>query len=115
MEQLCVRELQQLTIEPVDKIEIYQAFHLERGLLAESFAVLTLRPQPLTLDEGQKLGIETALQIAKARELSRGTQSGTKPSAVQLGSSELRSVVQDVFNLGEASFEFLVYNFFSAL
>ena len=77
--------------------------------------MLTLRPQPLTLDEGQKLGIETALQIAKARELSRGTQSGTKPSAVQLGSSELRSVVQDVFNLGEASFEFLVYNFFSAL
>ena len=110
MEQLCVRELQKLPIEPVDKIHIYQAFRLERGLLAESFATLTIRPQPLNLDEGNKLGIETLLQIVKARELSRGSQSGTKPSAVQLNNSELRSVVQDAFGLGEESFDFLVDN-----
>jgi hypothetical protein len=108
VQQLCIREMQKLPIEPVDKIHIYQAFHLDRTLLAESFAKLTIRPQPLNLDEGNKLGIETTLQIAQARELSRGSHSGTKTSIIQLNDSELRLVIRDAFALGEEALDFLV-------
>jgi len=108
VEQLCVREMQKLPIEPEDKIYIYQVFHLERALLAESFAKLTVRPRPLNLEEGNKLGIETTLQIAQARELSRGSHSGTRTSTIQLNDSELRSVIRDVFALGEEALDFLV-------
>jgi len=99
VEQLCIRELQKLSIPPVEKIHIYQVFHIDRALLAESFARLTVRPEVLNLEEGRKLGIETTLQIAQARELSRGSHSGTRASVVQLNDSELRSVIQDAFGL----------------
>lgn len=112
VEQLCIRELQKLSIPPVEKIRIYQEFRLDRSLLAESFARLTARPEPLSLEEGHKLGIETSLQIVQARELYRG--SGTRASVVQLNDSELRSVIQDVFGLKEeASFDFSVADSFS--
>ncbi|KAF8504598.1 hypothetical protein F5888DRAFT_767296 [Russula emetica] len=104
VEQLCVRELQKMSIPSVDKIHIYEAFRLDRSLLAESFVDLTIRPNPLNLDEAQKLGIENTLQIARARELSRGSDSGTRPSNIQLNGSELRSVIQNAFNLEEELF-----------
>ncbi|KAH9998757.1 hypothetical protein BJV77DRAFT_980200 [Russula vinacea] len=96
VEQLCIRELQKLSIPPVEKIRIYQEFRLDR---------LTARPEPLSLEEGHKLGIETSLQIVQARELYRG--SGTRASVVQLNDSELRSVIQDAF------FDFSVADSFS--
>jgi hypothetical protein len=108
VEQLCVRELEKLPIEPVDKIHVYQDYRLDRSLLAEAFAKLTVRPRHLSLEEGSKLGIETTLQIAQARELYRGSHSGTKPATVQLNDSDLRSVVQEAFGLGEESLDFLV-------
>ena len=115
VEQLCIRELQQLSIPPVEKIHIYQAFQLDRSLLAESFAKLTLRPETLSLEEGNKLGIKTALQIAQARELSRGYNSGTKASPVQLNETELRSVIQNAFGLEEeAFFDFAVDDSFNS-
>ena len=113
VQQLCIREMQKLPIEPVDKIHIYQAFHLDRALLAESFAKLTIRPQPLNLEEGNKLGIETTLQIAQARELSRGSHSGTRTSTIQLNESELHLVIRDAFGLGEESLDFLVNDSFN--
>jgi len=104
VEQLCVRELQKMTIPSVEKIHAYQAFRLDRSLLAESFVDLTIRPEPLNLEEARKLGIETTLQIARARELSRGSNSGKRPSSIQLNGSELRSVIQDAFDLEEEPF-----------
>jgi len=100
---LCVRELEKLPIQPVDKICIYQRFKLDRTLLLDSFAKLTTRPEPLTLDEGGRLGLETSLQIAQARELSRGPRSGTR-SSIQLQDSELHSVIRDVFKLEDDGF-----------
>lgn len=99
VEQLCIRELQKMFIPPVDKISIYQTYHIDRSLLAESFAKLTVRPEPIKLDEAEKLGLETALQISQARERSRGT--GAMPSPIQVNNSELRSVIQDAFGFDE--------------
>ena len=103
VESLCVRELENLPIQPVDKICIYQLFKLDRMLLFDSFAKLTTRSEPLTLDEGGRLGLETSLQIARARELSRGPKSGSK-SSIQLQDSELNSVIRDVFRLNDEGF-----------
>jgi len=88
----------------VEKINIYQAFHIDQSLLADSFAKLTIRAEPLKLDEAEKLGILTTVQINQARELSRGTNSGTKPSPIQVNDSELRSLIQHVFGLEEEHF-----------
>jgi len=104
-----------MSIPSVEKIHIYQAFRLDRSLLAESFVDLTIRPDPLNLEEAQKLGIETTLQIARARELSRGSNSGTRPSNIRLNESELRSVIQNAFDLEEEPFvDFLVGDSFSS-
>jgi hypothetical protein len=106
--------MQKLPIPPVEKIHIYQNFHIDRSLLAESFAKLTVRQEPLKLEEAQKVGLETMLQISQARELSRGSNSGTKPASIRLNDSELRSVIQDAFGLEEDTFiDFQVGDFFS--
>lgn len=111
VEQLCIRELEKLSIPPVDKIKIYQDYKLDTSLLLVSFAQLTIRPDTLSLEEGLKLGIETTLRIMRARELARGTNSGTKPSAVQVQISELGSLVQQIFGLEEAPFDFVTHSF----
>ena len=69
VEKLCVRELEKLSIPPVEKIHIYQAFHLDRSLLSNSFEELALRDDPIDKGEGLKLGLMTSLRIAQAREL----------------------------------------------
>jgi hypothetical protein len=104
---LCVRELEKLSIPPVEKIRIYQEFKLDRSLLLGSFAKLIVRPDPLSLEEGLKLGLETTLQIVQARELSRSTNPG-RPAVIQLDDSELRSSIRDVFGLDEDVFDFAV-------
>lgn len=98
-----------MPISPVDKIHIYQKFHIDRSLLAESFAKLIVRPEPLNLEEGKKLELDTTLQISRARELSRGSNSGTKSSPIQVNDSDLRSVIRDAFDFEEEPpFDFLV-------
>jgi hypothetical protein len=95
VEKLCVRELEKLPIPPVEKIHIYQAFHLDRSLLAKSFEELALRDKPIDIGEGFKLGLRTGLQVAHARELSHIA----KRSTIQANDAELRSAIQDVFNV----------------
>jgi len=109
VERLCVRELDKLQIPAVDKIELYQDFKLDKSTLGVSFAELTIRPGPVSVDEGRKLGMETALQIMLARESSRGLYSRPRLSAAQLKDSVLPSLIRDVFSvdLDDADFETL--------
>jgi len=98
-----------MSIPSVEKIHIYQEFGLDRSLLAESFVDLTIRPDPLNLEEAKRLEIETTLRIARARELSRGS------SNIQLNGPELRLVIQRAFDLEEESFaDFFVGNSFGS-
>lgn len=96
----------------MDKIHIYQEFHIDRSFLAESLARLTFRPEFIKPEEAHKLGPETTLQICQARELSRGSN-GTKPARIQLNDSELRSVIQEVLGLEEDPFLDFVVGVFS--
>jgi len=87
VENLCVRELENLSLPPVERIRIYQQFKLDKMLLLEPFAQLAIRTEPLSVEEGQSLGLETSLRIAAARELCHGTVSGPKRSVAELQNS----------------------------
>ncbi|KAN0130686.1 hypothetical protein V8E53_011361 [Lactarius tabidus] len=102
VELLCIRELEKLDLSPVDRIHIYQKFELDNTLLIDSYATLTTRDEPIGLDEGMKLGLMTSLQIARAREMSRGPDTGgglRSPSAVQLDGHDLHTLLLDIFEL----------------
>ena len=100
VEQLCVRELEKLTITPVEKIQIYQDFNLNPNLLHDSYVALTIRDEPLDLEEGEQLGLPTSLKVAQARELARVPDG---PATARLQESEVESVIKNVFTLGSAS------------
>ncbi|KAH9006322.1 hypothetical protein EDB86DRAFT_714490 [Lactarius hatsudake] len=94
VEKLCIRELENLLIPPVEKIELYQEFNINPSLLHTSFVTLTKRPEPLDVKEGNKLGLETSLKLAQARELSRARDHGF------LSATEVQSIIDEVFGLG---------------
>ncbi|KAH9042759.1 hypothetical protein EDB85DRAFT_1916726 [Lactarius pseudohatsudake] len=101
VEKLCVRELENLTIPPVEKIQIYQYFKLNTDLLRSSYVALTIRDEPLEFEEGKKLGDSTSLKITRARELARGLSpdGATSSATIQLQESEIQLVVKDIFRL----------------
>ena len=102
VEHLCVRELEKLDLSPVDRIHIYQKHGLDDALLLDSYESLTTRDEPIGMDEGVKLGLRTSLQIAQAREMSRGPDTGgglRSPSAVQLKGPDLRTLISKICEL----------------
>ncbi|KAF8504595.1 hypothetical protein F5888DRAFT_1630999 [Russula emetica] len=101
VEQLCIRELEKGALTPVDRIHIYQRHKLDETLLIDSFEELTTREDPIGMDEGVKLGLKTSLQIACAREKSRGPDSGglRTPSTVRLSPTDLRGLISEIFQL----------------
>jgi hypothetical protein len=102
VEQLCIRELERLPLSPVDRIHIYQRHELDETLLIDSFESLTTRDDPIGVEEGMKLGLRTSIQIACAREMSRGPDTGgglRSPSAVQVNGTDLRGLISHIFNI----------------
>jgi hypothetical protein len=110
VERLCARELNKLQIPAVEKIQLYQDFKLDKSMLGVSFAELTIRPGPVSDEEGHKLGMETALQIMRARESSGGLYTRSRLSATQLKDSVLPSLIREIFSvdLDDADFDTLV-------
>ena len=94
VENLCVRELENLSIPPAERIRIYRQFKLDKMLLLEPFAQLTIRTEPLSIEDGRSLGLETTLRIAQARELCHVP--GPKLSVAELKNS---SFIRRHFNL----------------
>lgn len=102
VQQLCIRELEKLDLSPVDRIHIYQKHGLDDALLLDSYETLTTRDEPIGMEEGIKLGLRTSLQIAQAREMSRGPDTGgglRSPSAVQLKGPDLRTLISKICEL----------------
>ncbi|KAJ3480829.1 hypothetical protein NLI96_g8082 [Meripilus lineatus] len=101
IKKLCCRELEKYEIEPVRKIAMYQAHELDKKLLIPAYAALTIRPEPLSFSEGRKLGLETALMLATAREIARTTSSSgaRSPMSPSVTDELLAGIVRDVFGL----------------
>jgi hypothetical protein len=105
---LALRELEQLEIPALQKIILYHTHVIDRNLLQEAYTTLTVRDGPITIEEGRELGLETALQLARAREIARapvfsGKKSGAPRSPVNLAGVELDSLIQNLFNLSSPS------------
>jgi hypothetical protein len=99
---LCVRELEKLTILDVDRIVLYNQYHVDQNLLIPCYAALISREYPLTLDEGVRLGMEIALNIGRARECARAnpTSDGIRsPTPCALGSKEVEAIVKEQFKI----------------
>lgn len=101
MKRLSIRNIEGFELEPVRKIELYQIYEVDRRLLIPSYVALVNRPQPLTLQEGRRLGLDTALMLATARECARGKKESGKhsPTASSLPADVMAEIVRDVFAL----------------
>ncbi|KAL5483252.1 hypothetical protein ACEPAI_8482 [Sanghuangporus weigelae] len=67
---LAVREMDKLDIAPVDKAVMAREFQVDpsRRWLETAYAALGAREQPLTKEEGLRLGLDVVLHLAEVRE-----------------------------------------------
>ncbi|KAF8841712.1 hypothetical protein BDN67DRAFT_900865 [Paxillus ammoniavirescens] len=103
VKELSVRELEKLTIEPVEKVAIYHDHNISRLYLIPSYVDICKRDKPLSFTEGMKLGMETVLRIADARERVRqhASESGVRtPTFDDFEDAEVEVLIREVFGLG---------------
>lgn len=102
VKELTVRELEKIPIEPVDKIATYHEYSINKLYLIPAYIAVCKRDKPLTFTEGIKLGMETVLRVADARERARqrAAESGIRsPTYDDFEDSELESMVKEVFGI----------------
>ena len=100
MKSLAIRELQNKSLSPVERIELYHRNAVDRRLLADDYLALCQRPDPLNYEEGLELGLETTLMIARTREDIRSPRSPAGvvvPLTPTLQGQELVGQIQRVF------------------
>ncbi|KIJ05533.1 hypothetical protein PAXINDRAFT_93350 [Paxillus involutus ATCC 200175] len=103
VKELCVRELEKLPIEPVEKIAIYHDHSISRLYLLPSYIALCKRNGPLSFVEGMKLGMETVLRVADARERvrQRASEGGIRsPTFEDLEDEDVSDLIRGIFGLG---------------
>ena len=91
-------------IPPLRKIVIYHSYAIDRRLLQGAYTAFAVRDEPITFEEGEELGLETAIQLARAREFVRAPATGGKRikdarSPVNLAGAELDALIRDMFRL----------------
>ena len=64
---LAIREIQSLDISPIDKIVLAQEFDISGRWLLAAYTALCERAEPLSISEGTRLGLETAMRVAQLR------------------------------------------------
>lgn len=101
IKQMACRYLEEFEIDPIRKIELYQAYEVDRRLLIPAYTAIVNRTEPLTLEEGRRLSLETALLIATARECARGKlQSGKHtPVSASVKPDAMVDIIKEVFSL----------------
>ncbi|KAG2023355.1 hypothetical protein CC2G_001017 [Coprinopsis cinerea AmutBmut pab1-1] len=99
---LAVRELEKKDFDDIDRIVVYHNNDVDRNLLIPRYAALCARETPLTLPEGMKLGMETTLAIASAREYVRAIKladGSRSPISPTVEGEELASMIRDLFGI----------------
>ncbi|KAG0695650.1 hypothetical protein DFH29DRAFT_954587, partial [Suillus ampliporus] len=102
MKKLAVDELQNLEIEPVEKITIYDKYHIDKLLLLPAFKLLCKRPSRMSTEEGEQLKMHTVLGIHEAHErdvISTGESGCRSPTSADADDEELEKILNEVFNL----------------
>ncbi|KAG0695640.1 hypothetical protein DFH29DRAFT_954538 [Suillus ampliporus] len=102
MKKLAVDELQNLEIEPVEKITIYDKYHIDKSLLLPALKLLCKRPSRMSTEEGEQLKMHTVLGIHEAREraiISAAEGGCRSPTSADADDEELEKILNEVFNL----------------
>jgi hypothetical protein len=100
VKELAIRGLESLQIPALQKVILYHEYKVDRNLLQAAYTALTVRDDPITLEEGRDLGLETVLQLARARETARAPRRAGNPRApINLAGVELDVIINDVFSL----------------
>ncbi len=104
VKKLAIRELEKLEMADIQRIHVYQTYDVNRRLLVTRYAALCERLEPLTLEEGIKLGMATSLMIARARECVRSPSVGgcRSPSSVSIPSEEMQNIIKDLFKIPDS-------------
>jgi hypothetical protein len=97
---LAVREIEKLWMPDIERVAIYQDNGVDHDLLTPWYAALCERDEPITPSEGGRLGIETALTIAKLREMARRSPVDLKsPIPANFHGNGLYELVREVFGI----------------
>ncbi|KAH9008269.1 hypothetical protein EDB83DRAFT_2457130 [Lactarius deliciosus] len=108
VKELAIRGLESLQIPALQKVVLYQRYDVDRSRLQTAYTALTVRDEPITIEEGRELGLETSLLLARAREVARapvfgGRGVGNPRSPVNLAGGELHTIINDIFQLTSAN------------
>ncbi|KAI9441493.1 hypothetical protein H4582DRAFT_1388249 [Lactarius indigo] len=105
VKELAIRGLESLQFPTaLQKVVLYQTYDVDRNHLQTAYTALTVRDEPITIAEGRELGLETSLQLARAREVARapvfgGRGVGNPRSPVNLAGVELHAIIDEIFEL----------------
>ena len=98
MTALAVRELEKMEMPDVDRIVLYHKYSIDRMILVPRYAALCARDRSISVEEGEKLGLETALMIGHARERARSKMSGGPASMHgRFDGAHVAQLVTDLF------------------
>lgn len=101
VKELAIRGLEGLhDIPALQKVALYQKYEVDRNLLQAAYTALTVRDEPITVEEGRELGLETALLVAQARETARAPRRAR--SQVSLAGAELDALINNIFTLSSS-------------
>jgi hypothetical protein len=97
---LAVRELERQSMGDVDRVVVYQDNDVNKNLLIPCYAALCERDEPLTAQEGRRMGIETSLTIAHLREMARRAPNDCRsPAPATFHGHDLQSLVRELFEI----------------
>ncbi|KAG9312167.1 hypothetical protein JVU11DRAFT_7458 [Chiua virens] len=103
VKELSVRELEKIEIEPTEKITIYHDNNISRLYLIPSYIDVCKRDKPLSFREGMKLGMETVLRVAEARERLRQQAAEScmrTPTFEDFEDAQVEVLIREIFQLG---------------
>ncbi|KAG2142303.1 uncharacterized protein EDB93DRAFT_613114 [Suillus bovinus] len=103
---LVVRQLENLDLQPIDKIKIYSDFKIDAQLLIPSYSTLAKSPTLPPFSEAAKLDIETILKLTMVREraLQKAAEDGCRsPTSASAGDEDVKRFICEIFDLPRAS------------
>jgi hypothetical protein len=98
---LVIRELEKMDMSPIDRINLYHRYDVDKNILLPRYTSICVREDHLSVGEGRQLGIETALNLAQIRERVRSTP--TEGYSPCLTEGDVYAIIKEVFAISELS------------